>query len=153
NNEKMTKLFPKWTVHYQNIPDGTKYVSTHWEFYHDYEVANKRYTELKINGYIHSVRPFYITDVQYMGAADRFTLELNMFEPKPGDKATIHFKNNRTINVFVSSVNEYMVILRSDNGDDIYANFNHTLLLYEVVNSEHFDNAGYVLFEREEDNS
>jgi hypothetical protein len=105
--EKMKRPeLPSWVVFWNVNPEmrsGTQWVGTGWEFFDHEGCAKDRYKELNAQGHVASLRPYYPTDAQYLGAAhvtarewaDHFKELLSGWQKvnAPGDKTTEEDQN------------------------------------------------------------
>ena len=80
----MAKAYgPKLTLFYQSeTRDGSGWVSTHWEFYDDHQVAMHRYEELKREYSCPTLRPWHEQDLQHMQPIQARAIRANIGAPE-----------------------------------------------------------------------
>jgi hypothetical protein len=61
-------LRPSWTVVYNRVSLGSRWIGKGWEFFDDEEWAKRRYDELVKEGHCPTKRPYHSSDRQHLGA-------------------------------------------------------------------------------------
>lgn len=67
---------PKWTVLYNIVSDGSRWIGTGWEFFDDEHVAHHRFEELSRAGNYPTRRPYFAeVDRVHLGAGHGYAAE------------------------------------------------------------------------------
>ena len=63
---------PKWTVYYNiNSPENNQWTGTGYEFFDDFNDAEKALRRLQARGEVAGLRPFHELDARHLGAVHR----------------------------------------------------------------------------------
>lgn len=59
---------PSWTIHYNRVNPGSRWIGTGWEFFDEESAAKARYDELMKDGHYPTKRPYHAEDKRHLGA-------------------------------------------------------------------------------------